>query len=117
MLQSRWHVNPGCGLSFLQVVAQAHGRFALCEEQHRRFRRRVFRKLLALGESEDDRFDSVILKKRAAQDAVRRRFGFFGKIEDVGVGGGHGGSCVLSLFRFFRHPLPRKKRHSGMMVI
>jgi hypothetical protein len=45
---------------------------------------RMFGKLLALAE--DDGFARFILEDRAAQDAVRRRFGFFGDIEEVGVG-------------------------------
>ena len=49
---------------------------------------------LALAEIEDHGFALVVLKNRAAQDAVRRRFGFFGKIENVGVGG-HACSLLL----------------------
>ena len=83
------HVDPRSGLGLLHVIAQAHGRLALHEEQHGRFRCRVFRKFLALGEAEDDRLDLVVLVDRAAQDAVRRRLGFLDQIEDVRVGGGH----------------------------
>jgi len=54
MLQARWHVDPRSGLSFLHVITQAQRGLALYEKQQGRFRRRVFRKLLALAKSEDD---------------------------------------------------------------
>ena len=85
MLQVRRHVDPGSGLSLLHVVAESHARLALHEEEHGRLRRRVFGKFLALAEAEDHRLDPIVLEDRAAQDAVRRRFGLLGEIEDVGV--------------------------------
>jgi hypothetical protein len=36
----------------------------------------MFRKFLALPEAENDSLDLIILKNRAAQDAIGRRFSF-----------------------------------------
>ena len=78
VLQARGHVDPRSGLSFIHVIAQAHSRLALHKEQHGRFRRRVFGKLLALTETENHRLHLVVLKDRATQDAISRRLGLFG---------------------------------------
>jgi hypothetical protein len=40
-----------------------------------------------LTEAENDGLDLVVLKDRAAQNAVRWRLGFLGQIEEVGLGG------------------------------
>ena len=61
MLQVGGHVDPGASLSRLQVFAQADAGLALHELQHGRLRCRVFGKLLALAESEDNCLDSIKL--------------------------------------------------------
>ena len=87
--QVRWHVDPGSGLRFLIVVTQANTGVAAYEEEHGWFGRCVFGEFLTLAEAEHYGLDLVVLVNRAAQDAVRRRLGFFGEIEDVGIVG-HG---------------------------
>ncbi len=82
-------MNPSPSLSLLRVVTESHGGFSLHEEQHGWFRRRVFGKFLSLTEGKDHGLDAIILVDRAAQDAVSGRLGFFGEVEDVGVGRGH----------------------------
>ena len=89
--------DPGAGLRLLHVIAQAHGRLALHEVQHGR--------LLTLAEAEVHGLDPIILKNRAAQDAVRRRLGFFHEIEDVRVGGGHSCSVPPCKGRLLYYPI------------
>jgi hypothetical protein len=51
----------------LNVIAQADAGIALHEEEHRRFRRRVFREFLPLAEAENYGLYLVVLDDRAAQ--------------------------------------------------
>jgi len=90
MLQVRRHVDPRPGLSLLNIITESHSGLTLREVEHSWLRRRVFREFLPLTEAEDHGFHAIILEDRAAQDAIRRRLCLFGKIEDVGVRGGHG---------------------------
>ena len=78
-------MDPGARFRFQIVVVQRQARFALKKVQHSRHRGRVFGKLLALGEAEEDRFKAVVVKQGAAQDAFVGRLDLFRQIAKVGV--------------------------------
>lgn len=88
-------MNPRSGLCLLDFIAQADAGFALHEQEHHRFRRCVFGKLLPLTKAENDRLNLVVLKDRPTQYAISRRLGFFGEIENMCVGG-HGSVAFFS---------------------
>jgi hypothetical protein len=50
----------------------------------------VFGEFLAMAEAKDHRLDLVVVGERPPEDAVRRRLGFLGGVEEVRGGGGHG---------------------------